>query len=321
MDATLAQAASEVDFSFSVDRQDGRRYTYNRGGSTLQTSYESKSTSKLIAAVMILRLVEQGHLALADRPQDYVAAWPTGGSNPLSAITLAQLLSFTSGLTIDPPCLEDGSSNIEDCVTSIAQANDGNGNVPGQQFFYASAHQQVAGLMAAEARNVAGWQAIFSEFKSQTGLFAASSYDSPSSSNPVLAGGMHFTGADYLAFLKSLKSGQLLNGASMAQLLADRTAGIPLAYSPIFSGIGGGAALGEDWHYGFGLWHECRSATFNCVPGARVSSPGALGSYPFWDRSKGYSGIVVRAGAFGTLTTGITIERSVRTTMEAWAAC
>jgi CubicO group peptidase (beta-lactamase class C family) len=319
MDATLAQAPSEVDFSFSVERQDGRRYTYNRGGSTLQTSYESKSVSKLVAAVMILRLVEQGHLALADRPQDYVDTWPTGGS--MSGITLAQLLSFTSGLTTDPSCLEDGGSNIEDCVIDIAQANDGNGNVPGQQFFYASAHQQVAGLMAVQARNVAGWQTLFSEFKSQTGLFAASNYDSPSSSNPVLAGGMHFTGEDYMAFLKSLKNGQLLNGASMAQLLADRTVGIPLVFSPIFSGIGGGAALGEDWHYGFGLWHECRSATFNCVAGARVSSPGALGSYPFWDRSKGYSGIVVRAGAFGTLTTGIAIERSVRTTVETWAAC
>jgi hypothetical protein len=132
---------------------------------------------------------------------------------------------------------------------------------------------------------------------------------------------MHFTGADYMAFLKSLRSGQLLNSASMGQLLADRTAAIPLVYSPIFSGIGGGAALGEDWHYGFGLWHECRSATFNCVPGTRISSPGALGTYPFWDRSKGYTGIVVRAGAFGTLTTGITIERTVRSKVEAWAAC
>ncbi|MEX2198314.1 MAG: serine hydrolase domain-containing protein [Burkholderiales bacterium] len=319
MDSTLSQAASEVPFSFSVDRQDGRRYTYNRGGSTLQTSYESKSASKLVSAVIIMRLVERGDLALSHQPQNYIDAWPTGGSNPLSGITLAQLLSLTSGLKSDPPCLENGSSNIEDCVSDIAQANDG--NVPGQEFFYASAHLQVAGLMAVEARNVAGWQAIFSEFKSQTGLFAASSYDSPSSSNPVLAGGMHFTGADYMAFLKALKNGQLLNSTSMAQLLADRTAGIRMAFSPIFSGIGGGAALGEDWHYGFGLWHECRSATFNCVAGTRVSSPGALGTYPFWDRSKNYSGIVVRAGAFGTTNTGIAIERSVRATVEAWAAC
>jgi CubicO group peptidase (beta-lactamase class C family) len=265
-----------------------------------------------------MRLVEQGHLALSHQPQNYIDAWPSGGTDPLSGITLAQLLSLTSGLMTDPPCLEDGGSNIEDCVIEIAQDNDG--NVPGQQFFYASAHLQVAGLMAIEAREVANWQAIFSEFKSQTGLFAASSYDAPSSTNPVLAGGMHFTGQDYMDFLKALKGGLLLNASSMGQLLADRTASIPIAFSPIFSGIGG-PGLGEDWHYGFGLWHECRSATFNCVAGTRVSSPGALGTYPFWDRSKNYTGIVVRAGAFGTTNTGITIERTVRSKVEAWAAC
>ncbi|HEU4647240.1 MAG TPA: serine hydrolase domain-containing protein [Burkholderiales bacterium] len=315
MDATLGQAASEVDFSFSVDRQDGRRYTYNRGGSTLQTSYESKSASKLVTAVMILRLVEQGHLALAHQPQSYIGSWPIGG------ITLAHLLSLTSGLTVDPDdCLNNGNSDFEDCVLRVADVNP-NPNVPGQAFFYASGHLQVAGLMAIRARGFASWQDIFAEFKAQTGLFPASRYDSPSLSNPTLAGGMHFTGEDYLAFLKSLKSGQLLNSASMAQLLADRTAGIPLDFSPIFSGLPGGAAMGEDWHYGFGLWHECRSATFNCVAGTRVSSPGALGTYPFWDRSKNYTGIVVRAGAFGTFPTAIAIERSVRTTVEAWAAC
>ncbi len=321
MDAMLSAAASEVDFSFAVDRQDGRRYSFNRGGSTLQTSYESKSTSKLVAAVIVLRLVEQGYLSLSDRPQDRIASWPIASADPLFGMTLAQLLSFTSGLTIAPPCLNAGGSGFEACVISIANANAGNGIAPGQQFFYNDSHLQVAGLMAVQARGAASWQAIFAEFKSQTGLFPASSFDFPSSANPALAGGMHVTGEDYLAFLKALKNGLLLNAASMSGLLADHTASVAIAYSPILSGIGGGAALGEDWHYGFGLWHECRSPAFNCVAGSRVSSPGALGSYPFWDRAKSYTGIVVRAGAFGTLATGITIERSVRSSVEIWAAC
>ena len=322
MDGVLAQAASEVDFSFAVDKQDGRRYNFNRGGSTLQTSYESKSASKLVSAIIVLRLVEQGYLALSDRPQDRIGAtWPIVSPNPLSDMTLAQLLSFTSGLTIDPPCLLDGSFAFQACVTKVGTANLNNRIAPGQAFFYASSHLQVAGLMAVKARGVADWQAVVEEFKAQTGLFPTSSYDSPSLSNPELAGGMHYTGEDYLAFLKALKGGSLLNATSMSQLLADHTASIPITYSPIFSGIGGGEALGEDWHYGFGLWHECRNATFNCEAGTRVSSPGALGSYPFWDRSKGYTGIVVRAGAFGTVTAGIKIERSVRPIVEQWAAC
>jgi len=322
MGAALSLAVSEVDFTYAVERLDGRRYTFSRGGSTLQTSYESKSASKLVSAVIILRLVEQGTLALSDQPQKYIEAWPISGGDPLAGMTLAHLLSFTSGLRHDrdPACLNEARADFEECVLSVADANAGNGNVPGQAFFYASGHLQVAGLMAVKARGLS-WQDIFTEFRSQTGLFPASPFDAPSVTNPNLAGGMHITGEDYMAFLKSLRSGQLLNSASMAQLLADRTAGIPLVYSPIFSGIGGGAALGEDWHYGFGLWHECQSATFNCAAGARVSSPGALGSYPFWDRNRGYTGIVVRKGAFGTLTTGIAIERAVRAKVEAWAAC
>ena len=331
MDVVLSQATSEVDFSFSVDRQDGRRYTFNRGTSTLQTIYESASTSKLVSAVIILRLVEQGYLTLAARPQDHILDWPILSSDSLYAMNLAQLLNFTSGLAVqpedEPACLNDPNFSLHTCVLSIANTYAGNGITPGTQFLYAATHQHVAGLMAVKAfeavkaSGVKSWQDVFAEFKAQTGLFSTSTFDVPSLSNPRIAGGMHFTGAEYMAFLKALKAGLLLNPASMSQLLADHTASVPIVYSPFMSGIGGLPGLGEDWHFGFGLAHECRSATFNCVAGARVSSPGAFGSYPFWDRSKGYTGIVVRQGAFGTLTTGITIERSVRSIVEQWVAC
>ncbi|MEO8159616.1 MAG: serine hydrolase domain-containing protein [Betaproteobacteria bacterium] len=321
MDARLSQADSEVDFSFAVERQDGRRYTFNRGASTMQTHYASASTSKLVAAVIILRLVEQGYLTLAQKPQELIQSWPISSSDPLSGMTLAQLLSLTSGLASDSPCLDSVSIDFEACVDNLATTNAGRGKIPGQEFFYSDAHLQVAGLMAVKARGVAGWQNVFSEFKMQTGLFAASTFDLPSAGNPRIAGGMNMTGGDYMDFLKALKNGALLSAASMGQLLADQTASIPIAYSPIFEGINGGPGLGEDWHYGFGLWQECQSATYNCVPGTRVSSPGSYGAYPFWDRSKNYTGIVLRQGANNTLIKGITIERAVRSDVEQWAAC
>lgn len=315
MDSTLAQTASDVDFSFSVERQDGRRYNYSRGGSTLLTSYESASTSKLVSAVVILRLVEQGYMSLSDRPQDRIPAWPIGSGNSLYGMTLAQLLSFTSGLTTEPLCLNAGAANFETCVINIANTNSANGLTPGQEFYYSSTHLQVAGLMAMRARDLATWQEIFTEFKTQTGLFANSTYDLPSATNPRLAGGMHWTGEDYMAFLRALKNGSLLNAASMGQLLADHTASAVMAYSPAVVG------LGEDWHYGFGLWQECQSATFNCTAGTRVSSPGAYGAYPFWDRTHGYVGIAARQGALGTFPNGVAIERAVRPDVEQWAAC
>lgn len=315
MDSTLAQTASDVDFSFSVERQDGRRYNYSRGSSTLQTSYESASTSKMVSAVIILRLVEKGYLSLADKPQRYITTWPIASTDPLFNMTLEQLLSFTSGLTAEPPCQNFGGSGFETCVNSIATTNAGNGITPGQQFYYSSTHLQVAGLMAIKARGLATWQDVFTEFKTQTGLFATAAYDLPSVTNPRLAGGMHWTGEEYMAFLKALKNGSLLNSTSMGQLLADHTASVTIAYSPALVGAGG------DWHYGFGLWHECQSPTFNCTAGTRVSSPGAYGAYPFWDRSHGYFGIVARQGALGTFPNGVAIERSVRPDVEQWLAC
>ena len=81
------------------------------------------------------------------------------------------------------------------------------------------------------------------------------------------------------------------------------------------------SGLGEDWHYGFGLWQECQSTEYNCVPGSRVSSPGHFGGYPFWDRDKSYTGVVMRQGTSATVINGIKIERTVRPDVERWAAC
>ena len=282
----------------------------------MDTAYESASTSKLVSAVIILRLVEQGYLNLTDHPQDYIPGWPITSSDPLYNITLAQLLSFTSGLTIEPLCQNLPTADFASCVNTIATSNAHNGITPGTQFYYASTHLQVAGLMAMHARGLATWQAVFDEFRSQTGLFPHGSYDLPSTTNPRLAGGMHWTGTEYLAFLKALKSNTLLSASSMAEFLKDRTAnGVTLVYSPAMD------AIGEDWHYGFGFWHECQSPTFNCTPGERISSPGAYGAYPFWDRNKNYIGIVARQGALQTSFNGVAIERTVRPQVEAWVAC
>ena len=315
LSSALAQLTSSVDFSLALERADNRRYVYQRGTSTLHTSYESASTSKLVSAVIILRLVEQGYLNLSDRPQDWIADWPIDRSNLLYDMTLAQLLSFTSGLETEPLCLNVGAADFANCVNTIANANVSNGVTPGQRFYYAGTHLQVAGLMAIKARGVSHWQDIFTEFNLLTGLFANASYDLPSSDNPRLAGGMHWTAEEYLNFLKALNTGALLNATSMALLLADHTASATIVYSPVAS------SLGETWHYGFGLWHECQNATFNCIAGTRVSSPGAYGAYPFWDRHNDYIGLVARQGELGSGNEGVAIERAVRSKIEQWAAC
>ncbi len=125
-------------------------------------------------------------------------------------MTLRDLMSFTSGFTEEANCLNRGDSDFTACVLTMASDNIGNGYVPGKTYFYSGVHLQVAGLMAIKARNLAlgiitsTWQNFFNDFKSATGLFANSQYDLPSATNPRLAGGMHWIGNDYIAFLKKL---------------------------------------------------------------------------------------------------------------------
>jgi CubicO group peptidase (beta-lactamase class C family) len=316
MNTTLSSAVTDTDFSLQVERADGRIYSFNRGSVTPQTVFESASTSKLVSAVIILRLVDHGYLSLTDKPQAYISGWPILSSDSLFSMNLANLLSFTSGLTSEPLCINAGAFNFENCAKNIATTNSGNGIVPGTEFYYSGTHLQVAGLMAIKARNVSTWQDVFNEFKLQTGLFPTSVFDLPSSTNPRLAGGMHWTGAEYLNFLRALKTGSLLSANLQAQLLTDQIANATIGNSPSVT------ALNEQWHYGFGLWHECQNATvYNCTPGTRVSSPGTYGAYPFWDKQKNYIGMLSRQGGATTFNKGAELERLIRTSLDDWATC
>jgi CubicO group peptidase (beta-lactamase class C family) len=253
-------------------------------------------------------------MRLTDGPQDRIDEWPITKDDPLSGITLAQLLGFTSGLEKEPLVLNAKRVPFEASALAVARENAGTGASPGKRFFYSGTHLQVAGLMAVRSGGFADWQAAFDEFRGETGLFASSAYDLPSALNPRIAGGMHWTAEDYIAFLRKLSRGELLGKAMMEELLRDRTPrkAVSVGYSPVLE------AMGEDWHYGSGLWIEELGPDGRTA--VRVSCPGAYGAYPFWDRAKGYFGIVARQGPLGSFPEGIAIERSVRSLVEEWVA-
>ena len=316
MTAQLNTAVTDADFSLQVERADGRLYTFNRGSVTPQTVFESASTSKLVSTIIILRLVDQGYLSLSDKPQAHISGWPISSSDSLIDINLSQLLSMTSGLTVEPLCMNVGGFNFETCTKNIATTNAANGITPGTEFYYSSTHLQVAALMGIKARNVASWQDVFNEFKTQTGLFPSANYDLPSATNPRIAAGMHWKAAEYLNFLKALKNGTLLSTNLFTQLLSDQIQNKIIGNSPALT------SLGEQWHYGFGIWHECQNASvYNCTPGTRMSSPGTYGAYPFWDRQKNYVGILARQGGAATFKNGAVLERTIRASLEDWATC
>ncbi len=201
-----------------------------------------------------------------DNPQDYIGFWTSDGASPLASITLAQLLSFTSGLEEQALCQNVGIANFANCVETIYDDNLVSPVTPGSEFHYGSSHLQVAGLMAVLATGAADWTEVFDGFKTVTSLFPSGVFDLPSATNPRLAGGMHWTAEEYVDFLARVYDRDLFAAATNQEYFADRTAGLVVSASPA-------ADIGLDYHYGAGYWLECESDSSCAID--RISSPGA----------------------------------------------
>ncbi len=308
--STLNTYTSDTDFTLTLEAESGETYVYNKGASRVDTVYESASSSKLVTAVIILRLVQNNILSLHDSPQSTISFWPTTGN--LSTIQLHHLLNFTSGLNNEVFCINNPVANFETCIENIKDSNLSAGT-PGNEFYYASSHMQVAGLMAIKASGLSSWTAVFDEFKTQTGLFTNARYDLPSSTNPRLAGGMHWQATEYMAFLKALYKGQILNQSYLDLLFSDQIGAASIGNSPALS------SLGKNWRYAYGNWIECDPAITTCVPVKRVSSPGTYGAYPFIDFEQKYFGVLARQGGLATFDKGYATYETVANELAQWA--
>jgi len=306
----LNTVITQNDFTLITEAQNGHQFVYNLGASSVNKTYQSASTSKWVTGALILWFVQRGSLNLDSNPQDFLDYWPTSG--PLADITIENLLSFTSGLNTDPLCINLANVDFLECVERIPAQNQSI-NTPGTEFFYGPSHMQVAGAMLIQALGLNNWSEVFTEFKSETGLFENSNYSLPSISNPRLAGGMEWTASDYMEFLAALYHGNLLNQVYRDQLFKDQLVNADIVYSPSLEG------LNEDWHYGQGVWLECRPVMFNCQAPFRVSSPGAFGAYPFIDFKNSYFGIVARQGEPATAYEGVSLLREVEIELEQWS--
>jgi len=302
---------TDTDFTLFVESDNGTQFIHSRGASTATTFYRSASTSKMVTASVILRLVEQGILSLDDHPQDYLDFWPATGNH--AAIELRNLLSFTSGLNEEALCLNLPNADFTGCVETILD-NNPTISPPGNEFYYASSHLQVAGLMAIHASGMSNWTQVFDNFKLETQLFTNAAYDLPSASNPRLAGGMHWQATEYLEFLSALYHQQLLSPVLIEAMTSDQIGNATSTYSPVAEW-----PLAPDWHYGFGLWLECNSVPFDCSTITRVSSAGTYGSYPFIDFEQQYFGIIAREGALGTGFKGYQVWSDVENELIQWA--
>jgi D-alanyl-D-alanine-carboxypeptidase/D-alanyl-D-alanine-endopeptidase len=245
------------------------------------------SASKMVAGLLVFRLIDQGYLSL-DSTTGAVLGW----AGPSGEITMRQLLSFTSGLQPNVPCTYVTLTTLEDCVENISQLP--LVAAPGTRFDYGNSHLHVAARMA-EVATGSSWAELFeTQLKAPLGLSSSELrwYSAPrqalGTTNPLIAGGMRATMNEYARLLGlDFARGQYQGNRLIGEALFTAQATEP--YPDAVIGNSPFASIALDFHYGLTAWLECPPPAANC---AVLSSPGAFGFTPWFDRDEGYYAII-----------------------------
>jgi CubicO group peptidase (beta-lactamase class C family) len=286
VEATLVERAAEAGVTtlgLAVwDANDRKVYERMLGGFTADTQVAVASASKLVSGLVLFDVVRRGQLAL-DSTTGQVLGW----TGPNAAITLRQLLSFTSGLPRDADCTSNPLTTLADCAATLEGATPT--AAPGTLFDYGSTHLLVAGAMA-EAATGQRWAGLFAQtLQAPLGLVSSVAYytaprQSIGLANPLLAGGLRASMNDYHHFLAI----DFHDGT-----YAGLTIGAPELYAAQAMEPYPDAAIGNSplpsLRYGLACWLECAMPETGCQ---RLSSPGAFGFTPWLDRAAGYYAIL-----------------------------
>jgi CubicO group peptidase (beta-lactamase class C family) len=283
--------------ALAVYAPDGRLlYSRVRGDFALDRNVAVASASKMVSGLAILRAVEQGFLSL-DSTTGSVLGW----TGPQAAITLRQLLSFTSGLPTvftagsGPDCTRNAFVTLAQCVADLGAA--GLAWPPGSRFEYGNTHLHVAARMA-EVAIGASWATIFAQqLRQPFGWPAAVAYftaprQSAGTLNPLIAGGLRISMTEYAQLLGVIHNrgsyqGQRLLSATLVEAMGrDPFPAAVTGFSPY-------ANFGLDREYGLTAWLECTTPATGCND---ITSPGAFGFTPWIDRDGGYYALLGMEG-------------------------
>ncbi|MEM1437366.1 MAG: serine hydrolase domain-containing protein [Pseudomonadota bacterium] len=275
-----------------VGTAEGEQFRYEKGQFGIDTVYPIASASKWLTGATILQLVQQGVMALDDRPQDYLDYWSSDPNDARSRITLEMLLSFTAGFHIaplDPNCTGDEQLTVQTCAAAFYA--DGVDAEPGTTFYYGPAHMQVAAAMA-EVATGQSWRDVVELTIAAPLNLANTGFEGD---NPKASGGANSTTNEYAEFIRAQLRGDLLP-AGLLQLTAERTAALGLMSRP--AAVEGAT---RDWQYGLGVWRECNRPEWDavCEAATLVSSAGAFGWYPWLDVDRGYYAVLGRNASVG----------------------
>lgn len=267
-----------------VGPDDAVLHRYNIAAVDSSTRLPIASASKWLTAAMVMVLVDQGRLSLDDRVERFLPEY----RGDKAAMTVRQLLSHTSGLTV-ADCVGDPAGTLAQCVTSLA-TDSVLVAPPGREFHYSNDGYQVAGRIIEVLTGTSFEQAFEDLLGSPVGMSHTSfdRVDGGRTRNPTPAASAVSSIADYRRFLAMISHGgmvgsrRVLSAASVAEIERDQVRGLDTSHD-------GAVGITKIPTYGLGVWRDVTDATDQ----ARVvSGNGALGFYPWVDRAHGTYGIV-----------------------------
>lgn len=281
-----AYAAQGEPMGITIYRNGAKVHEKMLGGFSADQRVAIASASKMVSGLVVFRLVDQGLLSL-----DSTTASVLGWSGANGAITLRQLLSFTSGLDRFAACTSNADITLAECVSAIETAPVT--APPATLFDYGSTHLHVAARMA-EVVTGRDWNAIFGQqLRDPLNLPPDLEYytyprQSSGTSNPLPAGGLRMTMNEYASVLRLVFDKGAWNGAAfIPEAMFDAQSRQP--YPDVVIGNSPAEASGLDFKYGLTAWLECPTPATGC---ASISSPGAFGFTPWIDREAGYYAIL-----------------------------
>ena len=303
--AVAANASPVANLYIIVGDARGVVYRFQKGSFSSTVPVPVASASKLLTSLVVMRLVDRGVLRLDDNPQRVLSNWTSAAADPRSGVTLQQLLSFTSGFNTEGAngnCMADPATTLSACVQGIYAA--GLTTAPGTAYAYASPHLQIAGAMAEAATGKPMAQIIREELTTPFGL-TATSFPTPSATNPRMAGGAFSTVEDYAIVMAALLDGRMVR--DLGGFVQDRTAGLTVLFEPE------AAIENGDWHYALGAWRECDDTPFSvrCASQRTISSPGAFGWTPWIDVDRGYWAIIGMQQGLGSIPS-VRLEQQIQ---------
>jgi CubicO group peptidase (beta-lactamase class C family) len=262
-----------------VDSLEGDDHVHMVGDVDLDTEVPLAETSMWLTTAVLLSLVDDGTLSL-DEP---VGATLPPAIGEVTAVTLRQLLSHTSGL----PAFDGCSTPIpEGCDVTVGEST--LVAPPGEGFVVSPLNPHTAARLA-EVATGTPWAALYAERIAGPVGLTATTFADPAATGGLVGVDGTTTAADLGRFLAMVRDGgavdgvQVLSEASVREMLLDQTVRLDTHDEPWVAETGVPT-------FGLGVWRDrLRGDDAASV----VSAPNRYGLYPFVDDGRSAWGIVV----------------------------